>query len=601
MRRQLLAGFAAVAILSASVAGLGQATPAAAAGGSLLLDESFSGASVADPRAKALNDACLTAATGPGPGGSSNLAQCTRTVGSPTVGVSPGYLQLTDDTGGRTGGMVFDRALPSSAGVQVEFDQYQYGTDPNGADGISFFLSDGSRNLTDTGAFGGALGYAQGPAVGAVGGTAPSIPGVAGGYLGVGLDYYGNFLRDLGAVGHGCPTQSPYLGSKRNTVTLRGPGDGFDGYCMLATTVANDNSTLPGSLAGTDLATATRNVRVLVSPGDFPTVTVEIDFSGTRTNYQTVLSYVMTDKAPATYKFGFGASTGGNRNVHLVRNVAIRSVEDLGEISLVKQVDNTNPQPASYAEGDTIPYQFVVTNTGEEPITDVVVSDPLIANVVCPVTVLGAAGSPDSSMVCTGSLVVSPTQALSQSLVNTATVTALDSTAQPLTDTSTATVDIEPPAPSLTIEKSGVVDDVNGSGAADAGESIDYSFVLTNTGNITLTDVGVDDPKAGSVSCPQTTLAPGTSVTCTADASYIVTEQDVIDGEVVNTATGLATVPAGVDPIVRPTDTLTTPTASAVGSLAIDKAGALNDGNGNGLADLGRQLIIRLCSLTLEM
>ncbi|KAB1880909.1 hypothetical protein F6W70_17705, partial [Microbacterium maritypicum] len=130
----------------------------------------------------------------------------------------------------------------------------------------------------------------------------------------------------------------------------------------------------------------------------------------------------------------------------------------------------------------------------------------------------------------------------------------------------------------------------NSNGLADAGETIDYSFVVLNTGNVTLTGVSVDDPKAGSVTCDPTTLAPGESVTCTADAPYTVTEQDIIDGGVVNTATGNATTPEGVDPIIPPTDTETTPTPAAAAGLAIEKVASLNDANSNGLADAGETI-----------
>ena len=63
----------------------------------------------------------------------------------------------------------------------VRFEQYQYGG--NGADGIGFYLVDGSTDLTSAGADGGSLGDAQ----------RNLAPGVDGGYLGIGLDACGNF------------------------------------------------------------------------------------------------------------------------------------------------------------------------------------------------------------------------------------------------------------------------------------------------------------------------------------------------------------------------------------------------------------------------
>ena len=57
------------------------------------------------------------------------------------------------------------------------------------------------------------------------------------------------------------------------------------------------------------------------------------------------------------------------------------------------------------------------------------------------------------------------------------------------------------------------------------GDTIDYTFLVQNTGNVTLTNVNVSDPKVGSLSCPTTTLAPGASMTCT--ATYALTQADI--------------------------------------------------------------------------
>ncbi|MEZ5191697.1 MAG: GEVED domain-containing protein [Nocardioides sp.] len=97
--------------------------------------------------------------------------------------------------------------------------------------------------------------------------------------------------------------------------------------------------------------------------------------------------------------------------------------------------------------------------------------------------------------------------------------------------------------PAITVDKqAGPINDLDGNGA-DAGDTINYSFVVTNTGQTTLTSVGVTDPKVGTVSCPATTLAPGASTTCT--ATYTITQADVNAGQVVNTATATGTPPTG--------------------------------------------------------
>ncbi len=104
-----------------------------------------------------------------------------------------------------------------------------------------------------------------------------------------------------------------------------------------------------------------------------------------------------------------------------------------------------------------------------------------------------------------------------------------------------------------------------------AGDSIDYSFLVTNTGNVTLDPVSVDDPTAGPVTCPVTVLAPGASTTCT--ASYTLTQGDVDAGVVDNTATATGTDPNDTD--VTDTDTVSTPIPASPG-ISVVKSATLN-------------------------
>ena len=68
------------------------------------------------------------------------------------------------------------------------------------------------------------------------------------------------------------------------------------------------------------------------------------------------------------------------------------------------------------------------------------------------------------------------------------------------------TVNIVAPAPEISIVESASVTDVNKDGKVDAGDTIAWSFLVTNTGNVPLTSVGVDDPTAGAVTCPDSVL-----------------------------------------------------------------------------------------------
>ena len=71
-----------------------------------------------------------------------------------------------------------------------------------------------------------------------------------------------------------------------------------------------------------------------------------------------------------------------------------------------------------------------------------------------------------------------------------------------------------------------------------AGDVISYSYLIKNTGNVTLAGpVTVSDDKT-SVTCPAGGLAPNAEITCT--ASYTITAGDMTAGSVTNTATGHA-------------------------------------------------------------
>ena len=82
-----------------------------------------------------------------------------------------------------------------------------------------------------------------------------------------------------------------------------------------------------------------------------------------------------------------------------------------------------------------------------------------------------------------------------------------------------------------------------------AGEIITYSFAVTNTGNVTLTNVTLTDPLPGInvTGGPIPSLSPGASDATTFTATYAITQADIDVGQVVNQATTTGTPPAGPD------------------------------------------------------
>jgi len=571
-RRRALVLAAVTAVIGGALVVVPATTSSAA--GTVLVNETFTGTSAADPKIKPLGDACLTKATTAPPVGASALGVCgANTNGKPSTS-DPGWMLLTGTNNNRSGGIVYNQALPASAGVEITFDQAQYGG--SSADGISFFLSDGTYDLATTGATGGSLGYAQ-----KIGTASDDGPGVVGGFLGLALDAWGNFPRSNEGRGTGCaavgkdPGNSTATDRIANSVTLRGPGwqagDGAwtQGYCLVAT---NQLSSTTQNLRGADAENGFRTVRIKVYPTatDGSTrITVEVNFDPAGAGaFQTVLDTTTTDPVPSTYKFGFAASTGGATDVHLIRNLAVTTIDALPALSLAKAVDTTSPlAKAKYAEGDQVPYTFTLTNGTSFPIDPVAVTDPLVTSITCPDTRLAAAGSLGSTMTCTGTHTVTAAEAGNPTLTNTATASGTSNGSTVTSDPSSATVDLVTPDARYDFTKTATWNDVNGNGLHDAGDTVSYQFSVHNTGNVTLAPVTITDAKLGLTDWQcLASIAPGATQTCNAPAAYTVKESDVIHGSVDNSATATAKRSGSNDPITRTGDA-TVPTDPASVSI----------------------------------
>src|SRR6185437_2645703 len=126
---------------------------------------------------------------------------------------------------------------------------------------------------------------------------------------------------------------------------------------------------------------------------------------------------------------------------------------------------------------------------------------------------------------CTASYTATQADVDAGSIKNSATASGTDPTGSPVTSPpSTATVTVNG-APGLSVVKT-----ASPSTVSAVGDVITYSFLVTNTGSVTATNVSVNDAQtapAGALTsgptCPAgaASLAPGAAVTCT--ATYTVT------------------------------------------------------------------------------
>lgn len=163
-------------------------------------------------------------------GDSGNLGSAADPIGKGALRLTNGDTTNNGTNGNQqTGAVVSSEGFPMSGGVQITWTSVTYGGNAykpsggnaNGADGISFFLSDASAEPsgpTDAGGSGGSLGYS-------CSNTNGTFNGVRGGYLAVGIDEYGNFANsgDNTSTGRKDPTSGNTFWP--GLISMRGAGD----------------------------------------------------------------------------------------------------------------------------------------------------------------------------------------------------------------------------------------------------------------------------------------------------------------------------------------------------------------------------------------
>lgn len=306
------------------------------------LSEAKISALVAERHSCGLNLQCFTDSFDDGSLGD-DWAVASRGATAFTPTVNGQRMRLTSNQGNVSTSSTLQRLFPAAGNyIQVQFKYYAY--NGSGADGVAVVLSDATVT-PQPGAFGGPLGYGtRGDA---------ANPGFAGGWLGVGIDEYGNFSAEGG--GNSQPARA-------DSVAIRGSAGsgGISGYNYIAGSTALS----PGVDNAASTAAAPGHTYRITLDGRFSNearVTVERD-SGAGfvvldgLNAVNVLAAAFDqDDLPSDFYLSLTGSTGGSTNIHELDDLQVCATDinpvgqqiDHFEFSYSASALTCSPQPVT--------------------------------------------------------------------------------------------------------------------------------------------------------------------------------------------------------------------------------------------------------------
>ncbi|MCX0426662.1 DUF6701 domain-containing protein [Aeromonas veronii] len=233
-----------------------------------------------------------------------------RTSGTFDPKIVSGRLRMTEASGNQATSATYQRLFPAANNlVEVTFRYYAWSPTwfNTGGDGLAVILSDATVT-PQPGSFGGALGYAQ---------RNNGTSGFAGGWLGVGLDEYGNFSNgNEGKVG------GP--GFRAQAIAIRG-GVGSS-YRYLAGTAANLNPKI--DVSGTSSAQPGHLYRLRIDSRVAGRSMVSLD-RNTGSGFSTLvapfdaMATAGQEQVPADFLLSLTGSTGGANNNHELDDIQI--------------------------------------------------------------------------------------------------------------------------------------------------------------------------------------------------------------------------------------------------------------------------------------
>ncbi len=305
---------------------------------------------------------------------------------------------------------------------------------------------------------------------------------------------------------------------------------------------------LPGSVTvGPATLTVTASSGSFIVGGTPPTITAQITGwvmgqDASVLTAQPTCSTTATSASPVgTYPSSCTGAAAANYTFDYVPGTVAVDPVPVWQISLAKSADRTTFNAA----GQTIGYTYTIVNTGNQPVgpAQFSVSDNKIdagAAFACgPATTTltpntGTMGAPSAGSFVTCHASYTVTQAdVDAGFVRNVASASVGGEVKLVSETAEVTVEAAQGA-SLELVKT-----PNQTTFTNVGDSITYTYTLTNNGNVTLTGpFAVTDDKIASVDCSAAAgqLAPGQHTACT--ASYAITQADIDAGTVVNHATG---------------------------------------------------------------
>lgn len=275
----------------------------------------------------------------------------------------------------------------------------------------------------------------------------------------------------------------------------------------------------------------------------------------------------------------------GGKQIDSNEDDATATIETDSHIKLTKIADPEKIAPEDAVPGTVIDYSFTLENDGQVSLSKVNIIDELdgLTDLVIDWDSSSDPETGDGELSVGETVNATASYAITQADIDAGKVTnvakpeAYDNDGKPAPgEPAQVTTTIET-LPGLDVKK--VADkEVIEEEDAVPGTEINYTFTATNTGNVTIEDVAIDDQIEGiepvidwATSTDDATgdgvLAPGESVTAT--ATYAITQADIEAGEVENHAIGTGKTPTGAPVESEPAVAVTEIDAHA--ELLLDK------------------------------